>query len=194
MLNLVKSETERIDSRFLEPACGTGNFLIEVLRRKLKQVEKRYRRSQNEYEKYTFLAISSLYGIDILPDNIETCRNRLFYMLDERYSSLYQKKTKNAFRKVIRFVLEKNIVHGDALRLQTVGEKSQPIVFSEWSFVHGNMVKRRDFAFHELLSEDIDTPLFTQTMPRSDQGKLSFIPKPVKDYPPTHFMRIADVE
>jgi SAM-dependent methyltransferase len=194
MLDLVRQETERIDSRFLEPACGTGNFLIEILRRKLDQVEKRYKRSQTEYEKYAFVAVSSLYGIDILPDNIETCRNRLFYLLDEGYASLYQKKTKAAFRGVIRFVLEKNIIRGDALTLKTVGNRSKPIVFSEWSIVRGSQVKRRDFAFHELLPEDVGDSLFSQARPKSDEGKPVFIPSPVKEYPLCYFMRITDVD
>ena len=194
MLDLVQQETLRIESRFLEPACGTGNFLIEILARKLKVVEQRYKRNQRDFERYAFLAVSSLYGIDILQDNIETCRNRLFYQLDERYSSLYQKKTQQAFREVIRFVLGKNIILGDALSLQTVAKKPDPIVFSEWSFVRGNQVKRRDFAFHELIPEEGDMPLFSSSIPKSDQGKPVFIPEPVADFPLCHFMRIADAD
>jgi SAM-dependent methyltransferase len=134
MLDLVHQETLRIESRFLEPACGTGNFLIEVLGRKLNVVQERYRRNQSEYERYAFLAVTSLYGIDILQDNIEICRNRLFFLLDERYVGLYQKKTKNTFRDVIRFVLTKNIIRGDALTLQTAENQPRPNVFSEpWS-------------------------------------------------------------
>ncbi len=195
MLDLVKTEIQRIDSRFLEPACGTGNFLIEILRRKLAEVERRYKRSQSEFEHYAFLAVSSLYGIDILADNIETCRNRLSYLLNEHYSSLYQKKTKESFRQAIRFVLGKNIVHGDALSLRTVGEVSQPIVFSEWSFVRGNQIKRRDFVFEELIPDDKNAmPLFEQQPPKSDQGNSVFIPKPVREYPLCHYLRIADAE
>lgn len=194
MLDLVRQETERIDSRFLEPACGTGNFLIEILKRKLEIVENRYRRSQSEYERYAFLAVSSLYGIDILADNIETCRNRLFYLLDDKYASLYQKKAKTAFQDVTRFVLQKNMIHGDALTLQTLTRLPNLIVFSQWSFVRGNQVKRRDFAFHELMPEEADMPLFSQFTPKSDEGKAVFIPKPVKDYPLCHFMRIADAD
>src|SRR5947209_1632607 len=61
MLDLVKQETERIDSRFLEPACGHGNFLAEIVQRKLRVVESRYARSPLEHERYTLLAVSSLY-------------------------------------------------------------------------------------------------------------------------------------
>ena len=75
MCDLVKQETERIDSRFLEPACGTGNFLAEILARKLSVVKSEYGRSPLEYEKYSLLAVSSLYGVDIMADNVETCRS-----------------------------------------------------------------------------------------------------------------------
>ncbi|WP_304063639.1 hypothetical protein [Pedobacter glucosidilyticus] len=69
MLDLVKHETERIDSRFLEPTCGNGNFLAEVLRRKLEIVNSRYSKNQVEWERYSIMAVSSIYGVDILEDN-----------------------------------------------------------------------------------------------------------------------------
>ena len=195
MLDLVKQETERIESRFLEPACGTGNFLIEVLDRKLKVIESRYKRSQLEFERYCVLAVGSLYGIDILPDNVETCRNRLFYLFDDRYSALYQKKAKEAMRTVVRFILAKNIVHGDALTLKTACDYPEPIVFSEWSLVRTSLFKRRDFAFHQLLSEEQDDqPLLQQSCSQSDQGEPVFIPKPVKEFPLTHFLRLPDAD
>src|SRR5690349_9976848 len=89
MLDLVKQETERIDSRFLEPACGTGNFLTEVLNRKLQVVEKKYRKSQLEFERNIVSAVSSIYGIDIQEDNVIECRKRLFDMVDEKYTRLF---------------------------------------------------------------------------------------------------------
>jgi hypothetical protein len=187
MLDLVKQETERIDSRFLEPACGTGNFLTEILERKLKVVEKRYGKSQLEYERYAVLAVSSLYGIEILEDNAQECRQRLFAVFDEAYTRLFKEKTKEQCRETVRYILKRNIVHGDALSLRTVGENPQPIVFPEWSLVNGSLLKRRDFAFHELVNHSAmqELPLF------SDQGEKAFIPEPVKDYPPVHFLEAA---
>ena len=91
MLDLVKTETERIDSRFLEPACGNGNFLAEILTRKLGIVEKRYAKSQLEYERYAVLAVSSIYGIDILQDNVQECRHRLFGIFDAKLSADYSR-------------------------------------------------------------------------------------------------------
>lgn len=198
MLDLVRQETERIESRFLEPACGTGNFLIEALSRKLRVVEARYKRSRIEYERYSILAISSIYGIDILEDNIETCRNRLFYLFDQQYSSQFQRKAKEECREAVKYILGRNIIHGDALSLKTVGNDPQPIVFSEWSLVRGSMIKRRDFAFHELIpkTKEKQMSLFSScgASQKSDLGGDVFIPEPVREYPVTHFLRIADAE
>lgn len=198
MLDLVKQETERIDSRFLEPACGTGNFLTEILERKLCVVESRYKKSQLDYERNAVLAVSSIYGIDILEDNVVECRNRLFEIFNKKYNSLFKKKAKDACRNAVRFILEKNIIWGDARTLKTVRDKHQPIVFSEWSPVNGSMLKRRDFAFLELLPTDRDRDLSLFSAPErslySDLGGEAFLPSPVKDYPLTHYMRVADVE
>jgi len=187
MLDLVKQETERIDSRFLEPACGTGNFLIEILQRKLKVVEHRYGKSQLEYERYAILAVSSIYGIELLEDNAEECRKRLFEVFNGAYTRLFKAKAKEQCREAARYILKRNIVQGDALSLKTVGENPRPIVFSEWSLVNGSLLKRRDFAFHELVNHGSmrELPLF------SDQGEEVFIPEPVKDYPPVHFLEVA---
>ncbi|KAF0182129.1 MAG: type III restriction system methylase [Nitrospirae bacterium] len=190
MLDLVKSETERIDSRFLEPACGTGNFLAEILERKLRVVETRYRRSQLDFERYSTLAVSSIYGIDIQDDNVQQCRQRLFGIFDLNYLRLFKNKTNDNCRESVRYILARNIIHGDALTLKTMGENPQPIVFSEWSPVNGSMLKRRDFTFHSLLEHASmkELPLF------SDLGDDVFIPTPEKEYPLVHFLEVADVD
>ena len=90
MLDLVKQETARIESRFLEPACGKGNFLAAILERKLRVVESRYGNSQLDYERNAILAVSSLYGIDILEDNVVACRQRLYDVFEQQYNSLFK--------------------------------------------------------------------------------------------------------
>lgn len=172
MLDLVKHETDRIESRFLEPACGSGNFLAEVLNRKLAVVTSRYGKSESDWERYAIIAVSSIYGIDILPDNIDRCRDRLFKPFE---------KSREEVKRSVRYILERNIVCGDALSLKG-------IIFSEWSPV-GSGFKRRDYAFHELVSQASiqELPLF------SDLGDEVFIPDPVKDYPVTNIFNIADV-
>ena len=191
MLDLVKQETERIDSRFLEPACGTGNFLVEILRRKLKILENRYKKSQLEFERYTVIAISSIYGVDILEDNVVECRNRLFEIFDEKYTSFYKTKCKEECRISIKYILERNILRGDALTLKTVGNDDQPIVFSEWSAVNGSMIKRRDFTLANLLEAEaskVPDSLFSDFY----ETDPAFLPKPVKDFPLTHFLKLAE--
>jgi len=190
MLDLVKQETERIDSRFLEPACGTGNFLTEILNRKL-QVITKYRRSQLEYEKYLVTAVSSIYGVDILEDNVVECRRRLFEMANQKYTAVFKGKARNEVRKAIQFILDRNIIHGDALTLKTADE-TQPITFSEWSF-HGSMIKRRDFTFSSLLPEQQTKKpdMFSQSALKSDLGEDVFLPTETCSYPSVHFLKVG---
>ncbi len=150
MLDLVKQETERIESRFLEPACGSGNFLTEVLERKLSVVKSRYEKSQLEYERYAVLAVSGIYGIDILEDNVLECQDRLFEIFKTHYTALYKEKCKDECLKSVRFILNKNIVLGDALDFTNPVTKKY-IVLPEWSAVNGNMLKRRDYMFKFLV-------------------------------------------
>ena len=187
ILDLVRQETERIESRFLEPACGTGNFLAEILERKLQVVARRYGQVQLEYERNAVLAVSSIYGIDILEDNIRECGDRLFNIFNQKYSEFFADFTKQECREAVRYILGRNMIHGDALTLKTVGENPQPIIFSEWSLVNGSMVKRRDFAFQELLAHEsmMELPLF------ADTGEDVFIPTPVKDFPVVHFLKVG---
>lgn len=190
MLDLVKQETERIESRFLEPACGTGNFLAEVLKRKSNIVKSRYSRSQLEYERYSVVAVSSIYGIDILEDNVIECRNRLFNIFNDKYENLYKKTVKEECKKAIRYILEKNIVWGDTLSLKTIEDNPKPLTFSEWASVNGSMIKRRDFAFNELSSHTA----IKGNLLFSDLGKVVFIPTPIKEFPLTHYLKVAYVK
>jgi len=185
MLDLVKQETERIDSRFLEPACGNGNFLAEILRRKLAVVEVTYKRSQLEYERYAVIAISSIYGVDILEDNAQECRERLFKIFDEGYTRLYKSECKEDCRSSIKFLLNRNILWGDALDF-TNPETKKPIVFSEWSAINGSMLKRRDYVFKFLVEQTHQFSMF------NDEGNPAAIDEPVKDYPVMHFLKLAD--
>lgn len=187
MLDLVQHETERIDSRFLEPACGNGNFLAEVLRRKLHTVTRRYAPSQLEWELYALLALSSLYGVDILEDNCRECRTRLFDIFNERYAALFHNECKEACRRSAKFLLERNIIWGDALDY-TNPQTKEPIIFSEWSVVNQWFIQRRDFAFRFLVEKRHQTSLF------SDAGDPVAIDEPIRDYPPKHFLKLGDDE
>ena len=206
MLDMVKQETERIESRFLEPACGDGNFLAEVLRRKLAVVNARYKRSLSEYEKYVFVAVGSIYGVEILCDNAVACRDRLFDIVEADYLRLCKKKPTPGFLEAIRYVLERNILNGNALSLKQVGENGEdaeePIIFSEWSIVTGNKVKRRDFRLDELLegsAHQMQFSLFGSSgTPTSewefDQETGAMIPKPIWEYPMVSFYEVQNNE
>lgn len=186
MLDLVKHETERIESRFLEPACGNGNFLAEVLRRKLNVVDQRYGKSQYDWERYAVIAVSSIYGVEILEDNAKECRERLFKIFNERYSALFKEKCKEECKLSIRFLLSRNILWGDALDFTNPVTKI-PIVFSEWSAVNDSMVKRRDYMFKFLVEKKHQYSLF------NDEGEPAAIDEPIKDFPLIHFLKLYEI-
>lgn len=158
MCDLVEVECLRIDSRFLEPACGDGNFLSEILSRKLGVVKDKYRRSSYDWERYSLLALGSLYGVDILADNCEVCRQRLFDQWNKAYKAVCRKECNDATRNAAKFILSRNIVCGNALSLRCVDENQQdteePIIFSEWTFPKNDaFISRKDYTFAELLDE-----------------------------------------
>lgn len=188
MLDLVEHETQRIDSRFLEPACGDGNFLAEVLARKLTVVGRRYSKSQLEYERYAILAVCSIYGIDILQDNVQRCRDRLLGIFEATYRHTFKSKVQDKCLAAARHILSLNIVWGDALTLKTAGEKPTYILFAEWSPINGSLLKRRDFCFRELLDRQSDRalPLF------SDLGDDVFVPTPEREHATVHFLELAN--
>jgi len=157
MCDLVKQETERIDSRFLEPACGDGNFLTEILTRKLSIVTKKYRRSPYDWERNSLLALGSLYGVDIMQDNCQVCRLRLLDIWNKAYKSVCKKECNEDTRAAAMFILERNIICGNALTYHCVdayGEDTpEPIVFSEWSFPRNDaFIYRKDYIFEHLIT------------------------------------------
>ena len=195
MCDLVKDETERIDSRFLEPACGDGNFLAEILTRKLEVVKRKYKKSTLDYEKNAVLAISSVYGVDIMQDNVLACRDRLFKLWDKEYKAVCKKDCNDQTREAVKFILTKNIVCGNALTLKCVDENGnetdEPIVFSEWAFITGFQMQRQDYTFAHLLemnNEEKQTKK-QQSMfdEKEDEGK--FLRRYV-----THYRRVQENE
>lgn len=190
MLDLVKPETARIESRFLEPACGTGNFLAEILRRKLTAVTQRYAKSREEWQRYALLAVTSLYGIDILADNVARCRQRLFDLFEEFHRAAFRENCEPRLAAAALFVLGKNIIWGDALTLRRVDSTDEFIVFCEWSLIGETQIKRRDFKFENLVQSAVHDAdeLFRFA---ADNGSEVFLPKPLREYPPTHYLEVA---
>ena len=174
MLDLVKGETERIDSRFLEPACGDGNFLVPVLRRKLAAVELKYGKSDFERRHYALLSLMCVYGIELLPDNIAECRANLLEVFAE-YLNL---DPSDDFYRAAVCVISQNVVRGDALTM--LAWDGSPITFAEWGYLWKGRFQRRDFSFRAL----------TQSSAFSTEGELFAqlgrheIFTPTKTYPP----------
>jgi hypothetical protein len=139
MLDLVKDEASRIDARFLEPACGSGNFLVRVLQRKLAAVEVKFGKSDFERRHYALLAVMCTYGIELLADNIAECRAAMLEVLAE-YLNIDD--TDDLYRAAY-YVLSRNIVHGDALTIRA--QDGLPITFAEWGYLGKGRFQRRDF-------------------------------------------------
>lgn len=205
MCDLVKDECERIDSRFLEPACGNGNFLAEILTRKLATVKKLYKSNPYDYERYAVLAVSSIYGVEILADNAEECRKRLFELWNKEYTAICKKSANDETRDAVRYILSKNILCGNALTLMCVDGNQKdtdvPIVFPEWSLL-GTKLKRRDFRLDVMLKAG-DKPQGEQTslfdMPDDIRRYLSVNPvtkeymaEPICEYPPVHYRKVQE--
>jgi hypothetical protein len=168
------AETERSDSRFLEPACGSGNFLVQILRRKLAAVELKFGKSDFEKRQYALLALMCIYGIELLPDNIAECRANLLEIFAEY---LKMEKSDELYRAAL-YVLSQNLVHGDALKMRTVDKQS--ITFAEWGYLGKGKFQRRDFrldALTEASAYSKEGDLF------ADLGKHEIF-TPTKTYPP----------
>jgi len=174
MLDLVKGETERIDSRFLEPACGSGNFLVKILKRKLEAVDLKFKSSDFERQHYALLGLMCTYGIELLPDNIVECTNNMLGVFAEHLGL----QASDALLSAASHVLAQNLVHGDALTMLTVA--GSPIVFAEWGYLGRGKFQRRDFRFDALTQASTFTAegsLF------ADLGRHQIF-TPVKTYPP----------
>lgn len=196
MLDMVKHETERVDSRFFEPACGTGNFLLEVLLRKFEVVSRNYSKSQIEYDKYMLLSVSSIYGVELLLDNTIECQTRLYKLFKSNYTKVSKKEPSLQLKRSVKYILERNILNGDALTLlDALGE---PILFSEWSLVLGRYIKRRDFKLSEMLSfppiptDDIRINVMDDLL--SEISESNLVVRVHKEYQPIEFERVYEQE
>jgi hypothetical protein len=173
MLDMVGNETQRIDARFLEPACGTGNFIVQILQRKLAAVELKYGKSGFEKKHYALLALMCIYGIELLPDNVEECRNNAL----EIFADYLGLDEEDDMHRAAELVLSRNIIHGDALSMRT--QAGEPITFAEWGYLGKGRYQRRDFRLDVLRGSSsfkAEDSLF------STLGKHEIF-TPVKTYP-----------
>lgn len=181
MLDVVKEETDRIDSRFLEPACGNGNFLVEVVRRKLAAVERKYGTSDFERRHYALLAVMCVYGIELLPDNIDECRENVL----EVFADYLHLDESDELLGSAAYVLSQNIIHGDTLRMRTYD--GQPITFAEWGYLGKGKFQRRDFRL-EILTRSAAFRAPGSLFSYSEQDELF---EPAKIYPPMTARELA---
>jgi hypothetical protein len=181
MLDLVKGESERIDSRFLETACGSGNFLVKVLRRKLATVETKYGKRDFEKRHFALLGLMCIYGIELLSDNVAECRQNMLEIFDE-YLSLTDE---DDLHQAAAHVLSQNVVHGDAMTM--LNNAGTPITFPEWGYLGRGKFQRRDFRFDTLTQMSAfgeDDTLF------ADLGKHEVF-TPTKSYQPMSIAELA---
>ena len=152
MLDLVKDESENITSTFLEPACGNGNFLIEILRRKMETIKRKYKKNLIEFECQTLITVWSVYGVDLMIDNVYEARERLSHLVKEYYSHCFKKKEQHSdFFLSLEYILQRNIIQWDALTYKT--QDWDPIVFSSWSATAWK-ISREDFSFQDLAESE----------------------------------------
>lgn len=183
MLNLVKDESERINSRFLEPACGSGNFLTNILKRKLAVVQLKYGKSNFDRSHYALLGLMCIYGIELLTDNIDECHANLL----EIFAQYLDVDESDEIYSAASYVLSQNIVHGNALSMQTNDKK--PISFAEWGYLGKGKYQRRDFLFDVLTGASAfsaEGSLF------ADLGKHEIF-VPIKNYDPVSIRDLASI-
>lgn len=181
MLDLVKDETERIDSRFLEPACGSGNFLVQILRRKLAAVELKYGKSEFERRHYALLGLMCIYGIELLADNITECQENVL----ELFADYLNLSESDELYRAASYVLSRNLVHGDALTMRT--HAGEPIAFAEWGYLGKGKFQRRDFRLATLA---LSSTFSAQGSLFAHLGKHELF-TPEKTYPPLTITDLA---
>ena len=200
MLDLVKHETERIESRFLEPACGNGNFLAEILRRKLEVVKNKYKKSKPEYEKYSVLAVTSIYGVDLLDDNVKECQDRLYDIWYKEYAAICKNEAMPDCEEAVRFILEHNILCGNALTMLRVdmegNDTEDPIIFAQWDLMSGDLMKRRDYRLDELMRGHTNEPDLFMYMNgwEFDEETNAWVPAPIQEFEPVNYWEVQNAK
>ena len=209
MCDLVSAQCNDIDATFLEPACGNGNFLSEILARKLVQVKQQAKSNTTEWEWLSVRAVSSLYGVDIMQDNAQECRNRLFAQWDKAYKTECKKDCNEDTRQSVKYIISENIICGNALTMMCVDENQQDtenyITFAEFKTCGKKyFLKRKDYRLDVLLKENPDESNYEGQLNLFGNDANNFenwmidpitketVPKPVREYPPTHYRRIFE--
>ena len=206
MCDLVETQCDNVDATFLEPACGDGNFLVEILGRKLTRAKKDAKSDATQWEWLSVRAVASLYGVDIMQDNAVECRERLFKQWDKAYKAACKKSCNDETRESVRYILSKNIVCGNALTMMCVDENQQDtekyIVFSEFKIAKPYFLKHCEFRLDVLLKANEKPKQQRQIALGTDEDIYNYLeinpvtgdymPKPLREYPPLHYRRIKE--
>ncbi|PKX51884.1 DNA methyltransferase [Lactiplantibacillus plantarum] len=153
----LQDDLKSLTATFLEPAAGEGAFLTEVLRRKL-LMAKRLSHSMTEYEQHALLALSSLYGIELLVDNTERLVMNMYHTFYHAYIAELQRygeyENKATVSSAIT-IISANMVQGNALTGRN--KDDQPIVFSEWRQLPEKRkavwVQRTEYTFDAIIND-----------------------------------------
>lgn len=208
MCDLVATQCDNVDATFLEPACGDGNFLAEILDRKLTRVKKDAKSDATTWEWLSVRAVASLYGVDIMQDNTEECRQRLFDKWNKAYKTACKKSCNEETRESVRYILSKNIICGNALTMMCVDENQQDtqdyITFAEFKTCgRMYMLKRRDYRLDVLLKANEKPQRQSQLTLDSSVDDIynyldtnpvtgEYMPKPLREYTPLHYRRLKE--
>ena len=141
-LDEVNKACNELESTFLEPAAGEGAFLKEIITRKLQMIEKNYKDSLIMYENYSLLALSTIYGIELLEDNAQACSLNIFQIYYEFYNKVASNFNEALKKKVLdsaKLIISANIAQGDFLTQQSPNGKE--MIFSEWKIIQKNKNK-----------------------------------------------------
>lgn len=157
----IQAKLKDIRATFFEPSVGEGAFVTEILHQKLNHVDEISNKS--DWVENALWVVASIYGIELLTDNLIMAKQNLVNVLIEHYQNFYQKElSKNTdLYKSVRYIVDNNIVQGNALTY--LNNSNNLIVFSEWE-KRGDKVKQSQFTFKSLVdnqykSFDLDRQL-----------------------------------
>ena len=177
MLDLVATQASDVTARFLEPSCGNGNFLVAILGRKLatiaRQTPQHNPEQRTQYERLALQALTSIYGVDICPENVAEAKQRMTELLRQHYTKHLKRKATGAFGNAVKYVLDLNIQQGDML------DGTDSINFTEFEW-QGDKVVRRVFALSTLLTH------------KSNSLLSQLPPEPLRTHPPVPYLALGN--
>ena len=140
MLDMIPNNASKIETRYLESSSGEGNFLVAILIRKLEQIFINYKVLE-DVQFYTFVALTNIYGIELLKDNVEFCKRRMLEII-RLFFIKYNYRFDSTFENVINNVLSHNIINMNTLTYripmfdfehQLLRDENNNILYEGWA-------------------------------------------------------------